>query len=221
MRESHDPDRIAVFDVDRTLLVKTSAEEQLIRFLRQRKMLPLFNFVRGLFMVIRKLPRGMEEVIQRKSIYLSGLDVKDIQSLLPEFVANYLQPCLSPSVLEYVRMLKDKAYEIILISGSLDFLVHCLVVHLGADGGVGSKMEIRDGKFTGRIVGIHPYYYGKVMALQKYLEGREIDYLQSYSFGDSWRDIPLLSLFGHPVVVNPGRIMKKKAQERGWKIIHD
>ena len=120
-----------------------------------------------------------------------------------------------------MKILQEKGYEIILISGTLDFILQYLVEKLGANGGVGSKVEIDDGKFTGRIVWIHPYHHGKVLALQKYLAGRNIDYHKSYGFGDSWADVPLLSLFGHPIAVNPGRILRRQALKRGWKVLLD
>ncbi len=213
--------KIAVFDVDRTLLVGTSGEVQLIRFLRRREMLPLINFARSLFWMIWKLPQDPKEAILRNKVYLYGLDVNEVKSLLPEFFKNYLQPRLSLQSLKCMRELRDKGYEIILISGTLSFILNYLVEHLDAHGGVGSEMEIRDGKFTGRILGIHPFYRGKVQALQEYLNGRKVDYNHSFGFADSWADVPLLSLFGNSVAMNPDRRLKKEAGKRGWKVMGD
>jgi len=221
MTENLTPLKIAVFDVDRTLIVGTSGEIQLIRFLRRRKMLPLINFPRSLFWMIRKLPQDLEEAILRNKVYLYGLDVGEVRSLLPEFFENYLQPRLSLQSLKCMRELRDKGYEIILVSGTLDFILNYLVERLDAHGGVGSEMEIRDRKFTGRILGIHPFYRGKVQALEEYLNGRKVDYDRSFCFADNWADVPFLSLFGHPVVVNPGWILKIEAKKRGWGVITD
>jgi len=213
--------RIAVFDVDRTLVLETSGEVQLIRFLRQKGMLPMLNFGRSLLGFIRQLPNGFEEVILRKSLYLRGLNARDVKSLVPELFERVLKPRLSLRVQEYMNMLRERGHEIVLISGTVDFLLDFLVERLNAHGGMGSHVEIQNGKFTGRILGIHPYYHGKVKALRAYLNGRRIDYPRSYCFGDSWADFPLLSLFGNPVAVNPGRILKRRAEREGWKVILD
>jgi len=213
--------KIAVFDVDRTLILNTSVEVQLIHFLRQRGMLPLANFIKNFMGFIRQLPHGFEQVVLRKSIYLNGLNAREVKSLLPELFETYLRPRLSQKIQEYMETLRDKGHEIILISGTLDFLLDFLVEILEADGGVGSPLEIQNGLFTGQILGIHPYYHGKVKALKKYLDGRKVDYRNSYGFGDSWADFPLLSLFGNPIVVNPGKISRRQAKKKGWKVIRE
>lgn len=220
-RPNHTPLKIAVFDVDRTLIVKTSAEVQLIRFLHQRNMLPLANLVRNFFGFIRQMPHGFEQVILRKSVYLRGLNAGDVMSSLPEFFEVRIRPRLSVKIREYMQNLREKGYEIILISGTLDFILQFLVERLNAHGGIGSNAEIRNGKFTGRIQGIHPYFHGKVSALEKYLNGRRVDFECSYGFGDSWADVPLLSMFGHPVAVNPGRLLRRRARKYGWAVVSD
>jgi phosphoserine phosphatase len=110
-------------------------------------------------------------------------------------------------------------YEIILISGTVDFILNYLVQYLGADGGVGSKLEIQDGTFTGRIVDIHPYHQDKIEALQGYLGHHTVDYKKSFGFADSWADVPLLSLFGNPVVVNPGLFLRSMMRKRRWPVL--
>lgn len=221
MNDNVKPLRIAVFDVDRTLLVGTSGEVQLIRFLRRRRMIPLFNFVRNFFCFLQQLPRGIEKVILSKSVYLRGLNADEIKSLLPEFFEGYLKPRFSKQVQKYIENFRKKGYMIMLVSGTLDFILDYLVERLRADGGVGSTVEIREGKFTGRILGIHPYFRGKVLAIHKYFEGQKIDYKHSFGFADGWADVPLLSLFGNPVAVNPSRLLKRIAEKRGWRVVRD
>ena len=215
------PLKIAVFDIDRTLLLKTSAEVQLIRFLRERKILPVGNLLRNALSFLRQVPNGFEKVATRKSSYLRGLDAKHVISFLPELFEIRLSPRFSTKIQDYMHMLRDKGYEIILISGTLDFILKFLIDHFGAQGGLGSHAEIKEGRFTGRILGIHPYLHGKVKALEKVLAGRKVDFACSYGFGDSWADVPLLSLFGNPIAVNPGQLLHRKAKKLGWTIIRD
>ena len=219
--DSITPAKIAVFDVDRTFIVGTTAEVQLIHFLRRRGMLPLYNLFRNLFGFIRQLPNGLEQIAVRKSVYLHGLNVKAVMNILPEYFETRLRPRISEKVKEYMGLLREKGYEIIFISGTLDFIIEQLVEKMSAHGGMGSVLEIRNGQFTGRILGIHPYYHGKVKALHAYLGERPVDYENSYGFGDSWADIPLLSMFGNPFAVNPGRILKYRARKIGWPILQD
>ncbi len=213
--------KIAVFDVDRTLLVRTTGETQLIRFLLKKRLFPISNFLRYIYTIFRRLPQGIEEAIIRNKTYLTNLDVRKINSLLPEFIENHLRPKFSVQSQKWMNELRGKGYQIIFISGTVDFIVDQLVAHLGADGGVGSPMETKKNKLTGRVLGIHPYLNGKIDALHKILKGRGVDYNCSFGFADSWADVPLLSLFGNPIAVNPGILLRIKAGKRGWKIIRD
>jgi len=219
--ENTSPLRIAVFDVDRTLLVRTTGEMQLIKFLCKKRMLPPSNFLRGFFLMIKKLSLGFKEAVLKNKAYLYGLKEKELKKLLPEFFENYIYPRLSLQSLKWMKKLRAKSYKIILISSTLDFILDYLAEQLGADGGVGSKMELIDGKFTGRVLGIYPFYDGKIQALKRYFKDKKVDYANSYGFGDSGADIPLLSSMGYSVAVNPRRRLRREASRRGWLIIRD
>jgi HAD superfamily hydrolase (TIGR01490 family) len=211
--------KIAVFDIDGTLVVGSSVEVQLIHLLNRNKEVPFSNYLQTFLSMASQLPLGFRHVIRRKSVYLEGLSVKRVLSFLPEMFETRLRPRFSKAGLSIINRLKDKGYEIVFISGTFDFVVDYLVKKLGAHGGLGSIIETKDGKFTGRIRGIHPYYYGKLTILNQYLEDRSVDYSNSYGFADSWADIPLLSLFGHSIALNPGRLLEKRAKKLGWPII--
>lgn len=213
--------KIAVFDIDRTLLVRTTGETQLIRFLLKKRMFPILNLIKYFYTIFRRLPQGIEEAILRNKTYLSNLDVHKLKSVLPEFFEKHLKPRFSIHIQKWINELREKGYQIILISGTVDFIVEHLVEYFDADGGVGSIMEIEKDRFTGRILGIHPYFNGKIEALHTFLKGQTVDYDCSFGFADSWADVPLLSLFGNPIAVNPGFLLRIQARRRKWKMIRD
>ena len=213
--------RIAVFDLDGTLLPGTSGELLLIRFLRRRSLLPISNFIRGLVYLVRSLPENPREAILRNKFYMFDLTPKTIGSILADFYGESIRPRLSARMLDAMDDLKRLGFWIVLISGTLDFIVKDLVVRLGADAGVGSTLEVHRGRYTGRLLGIHPYGTSKLKALKQILQDRVVDWSESYGFGDSRADIPLLSMFGHPKAVNPDRFLRRTARQRGWEIIAD
>ena len=45
-----------------------------------------------------------------------------------------------------------------------------------------------------------------------------IDLAASYAYSDSYTDVPMLEAVGHPVVVNPDRVLARLARERDWEI---
>ncbi|MFJ5769666.1 HAD family hydrolase [Psychrobacillus sp. NPDC093180] len=51
------------------------------------------------------------------------------------------------------------------------------------------------------------------------LEGQPIDWENSYAYGDSFSDLPVLELVGNPIAVKPEEKLLNVAKERGWEII--
>ncbi len=45
-----------------------------------------------------------------------------------------------------------------------------------------------------------------------------LDLARCSAYSDSINDLPLLSLVGHPVAVNPDSALKAEARDRGWEI---
>jgi len=213
------PVRIAVFDIDGTFLLKTSAEIQLIQYLRKQGLLPFRNIIKMFLWLFRLLPSaGFLEATLKNKIYLRGLPVRCIDIILKDFFETQLRPLVIDGVYQQFQELKKKGYQVFFVSATLDFIVQQMVQGLGADGGIGARAEIRDGRFTGRIAGIYPYFREKCRALDILLNGRIIDFRNSYAFADRWEDIPLLSRFGHPVAVNPTGALYRSAKKRGWAV---
>lgn len=213
--------RAAVFDVDRTLIRGTSAEMQLIRFLKMKRLLPRFILGRMVMEHLRKFFKGPVESLLKNKMYLQGVNESRLRELLPEFFETCVEPKLSPAAMKRFTELKNQGYEIYLISGTLSFIVDLLVERLQARGGTGSVMEVEQGTYTGRVTGAYLYNRQKVLSFQNLVKGQSIDYGNSWAFGDSGADASLLSLFGHPVAVNPGVSLTLVARLRKWTILRD
>jgi HAD superfamily hydrolase (TIGR01490 family) len=211
--------RIAVFDVDRTLLLGTSVEIQLVRYLLRKRLLPSANLIRSFVWIPRLMSGGLKEAVLRNKFYLYGMEERFVQSLLPEFFHFQLKPLLSRKMLERMNQLENEGYGIVLISGTLDFILDFLIHSLGAHAGMGTQVETVGGKFTGRVLGVYPFHHDKIVALERILNGRPVRFDQSTAFADSWADLPLLSLFRHPVAMNPDWGLRKESRKRDWKIV--
>ena len=85
-----------------------------------------------------------------------------------------------------------------------------------------SDPEIVDGEFTGRIEGIPCFHEGKIIRLEAWLASRGQalpDFAESYFYGDSQSDVPLMEKVTHPVVVEPDEALARLAQARNWPVI--
>jgi phosphoserine phosphatase len=89
---------------------------------------------------------------------------------------------------------------------------------LGLTGALGTISEIEDDLYTGRLVGdlLHgPAKAEAIIALAK-REGLDLSRCTAYS--DSSNDIPMLSLVGHAVAVNPDAALRREARRRNWEV---
>ena len=75
-----------------------------------------------------------------------------------------------------------------------------------------------DGRYTGEM---EFYAYGpfKAEAMRELAEAEGIDLEESSAYSDSYTDLPMLEAVGHPVAVNPDRLLAKVAKEREWEVM--
>ena len=78
--------------------------------------------------------------------------------------------------------------------------------------------EIEDGAYTGRLVGEILHGPAKAVAVQALAEEHGLDLDGSWAYSDSYNDIPLLSLVGHPVAINPDSKLRRHARDHNWPI---
>jgi phosphoserine phosphatase len=48
---------------------------------------------------------------------------------------------------------------------------------------------------------------------------RNISLKRSYAYSDSVNDLPMLTHVGHPVAINPDKVLRTHAKAAGWKIL--
>jgi phosphoserine phosphatase len=90
---------------------------------------------------------------------------------------------------------------------------------LGFDGAAGSRLEVRDGVYTGGFDGPFCYREGKPIRMRELAEARGLDLGESWAYSDSGSDLPMLRAVGHPVAVNPDRELAMIARAHGWEVM--
>ena len=134
---------------------------------------------------------------------------------------KYILPSERNEVIARLRSHQLNGHVILLVSGMLTPSLELLGAHYKVDGVVGTKLEMKDGRYTGRIV--PPVITGK----DKDVHSREffssknmdIDWEASYAYADSITDTSLFDMVGNPVAVNPGEKLFELARSKYWEII--
>jgi alcohol-forming fatty acyl-CoA reductase len=205
-------DEVAVFDVDGTLVQGGTERLFFYQLVRTRRLKPRRALKFGLDLAAA--PRNR---FGNKS-YLAGMDVAETRRLGNRCFQEMIRPRLRPGGVACIQGHRSEGRRIILLTGSLSFLVQPLKEHLGSDWLIATELLRRDRVFTGDLAGLHPRGENKRVLLEELARRHGLDLSRSFAYGDHEEDIPFLSCVGWPVAVNPTRTLKRLAHQRGWPI---
>lgn len=195
--------KLALFDVDFTL----TGKETLIAFyayLSKKYPALLLHLPKALLSgALFKL--GVQKEKPTKEMFLAflkNLPQEDLETYVKGYLEDSLRTFLYEDGLRKVKELKEKGYTIVLTSASPEFYILNLKEIFQADYVMGTKFEIKEGKFTGKMIGENNKGEEKVKRLYEVLPEDQIDWKESYMFSDSMSDDPLLRLVGKPYLIN-------------------
>jgi HAD superfamily hydrolase (TIGR01490 family) len=212
----------AFFDLDKTLMAGSSG----IFFARaayESGMISRRRLARDAYENLRFRLRGStddraDEVRKRVGEMIADVPVRELQRLSPRVLAGVL-PRLYPQMLQRAYAHQDAGRLVYIVTAASQEMADLLAHVLAFDGGIGSRSEIVDGRYTGRAAGPFNYREGKVLSMRELAEREQIDLGASYAYSDSESDLPMLRAVGHPVVVNPDPDLRRIATAEGWEVL--
>ncbi|HWN81411.1 MAG TPA: HAD-IB family hydrolase [Candidatus Udaeobacter sp.] len=168
------------------------------------------------YLVLDQVNRGrFNRVFYRNYRHLTPAEAKgQAEAILNEVI----EPRLFPAALERIAEHHEHGEPVVIVSGSLDFLVAPLARRLGAAAALTAVLAEENGRFTGELQGAPVSGPEKARLARAWARDRVIDLEASTAYGDSTADLDLLRLVGHPVAVNPSPKLRKIAREAGWPI---
>jgi len=89
---------------------------------------------------------------------------------------------------------------------------------MGLTGALGTTAEHTDGVYTGRLKGDLLHGPAKAEAVRALVFEHGFDLAHCFAYSDSYNDLPLLSLVGHPCAVNPDSRLRAYAEEQDWQV---
>jgi HAD superfamily hydrolase (TIGR01490 family) len=128
-----------------------------------------------------------------------------------------LMPRLYPQAVELINRHKRAGREVYICSASPEDYLQVLAALLDMDGVVGTRAEVVDGRYTGRILGELCHGEEKARRVRELAAERNIDLHRSFAYSDSMNDLPLLRLVGFPVAMNPDSGLRQTARREGWQ----
>jgi HAD superfamily hydrolase (TIGR01490 family) len=212
----------AFFDLDKTVIAKASMMAFGPPFYKGG-LISRRSLVRGLWAQLIYLHLGASEEklarIRESVLALTkGWEQARVRQIVAETLEAVVEPITYAEALELIDLHESAGRRVYIISASPVEIVEPLGRFLGVDQVLASRARIDEkGRYTGEM---DVYAYGPYKAdlIRQVAERDGLDLAESFAYSDSYTDLPMLEVVGHPVVVNPDRLLLKTARERGWDV---
>ena len=213
----------AFFDIDNTL-IQGSSLVLLAAGLARRRFITPRELVPGLVKQIRyrlsgtenhgDIAKGREQALE----LVKGKSVAELTELCADIVDKQMMGKAYQATVELGAMHIAAGQQVWLVSATPVQIGQALAQRLGFTGALGTVAEERDGLFTGRLVGDILHGPGKKHAVAALAAIQQLDLRQCTAYSDSVNDIPMLSMMGTAVAVNPDRALRAHAERAGWAV---
>src|SRR5580700_688642 len=220
-----DPQAGAFFDVDNTLM-RGASIYHFARGLAARKMFGPRDLARMTWGQLYFRLRGSENsdhidaARQAALAFVAGHRVEDIVRLGEEIYDDTMADRIWAGARELTQRHLEAGQRVWLVTATPVELAAILARRLGLTGALGTVSESADGVYTGRLLGGLLHGEAKAAAVRALARREGLDLSRSSAYSDSFNDMPLLQLVGHPNVVNPDAELLAEARRRNWPV-HD
>jgi putative phosphoserine phosphatase/1-acylglycerol-3-phosphate O-acyltransferase len=117
-----------------------------------------------------------------------------------------------------LRAHQDMGHTVAIVSSATPYQAEPLARDMGIEDVLCTRLEVRDGVFTGEV--LHPTCWGegKAEAARALADRHDLDLEESWFYTDSHEDLPLLEAVGRPRPLNPNSRLAQIAKERQWPV---
>ena len=218
--------KVAIFDFDGTLYSKETFK-LLMDHLKNhpsykkyygtfyRSMLPIYIRYK-----LKLLPESeMKERSMR--LYLEALDSLTLTELKQYFkgMQDDMLPDFNSLVVSRLSQHQKDGYHVLLVSGAYTPFLKAVTSHLTFDNIIGTDVPTIGEKISMEQPFLHIQGQRKNEQISNVLQDKTIDWDNSFAYGDSISDLPVLEQVGFPVAVRPDEKLAAIAKKRKWQIL--
>ena len=142
--------------------------------------------------------------LQERVALLAGLDAEVLDRVRQRVR-------LTPGARTFVRTLRRLGFRIAIVSGGFDAITDHLRDELGLDDAYANRLEVVDGKLTGRLEGPIVDRAGKARILCEIAHAEGISLDQVVAIGDGANDLDMLSAAGLGIAFNAKPVVRRAA----------
>jgi HAD superfamily hydrolase (TIGR01490 family) len=213
----------AFFDVDNTMMMGASLF-WFARGLAARKYftsrdLAMFIWQQAKFRIAgNESADDMHTIRENALAFVAGRPVAEIVQASEEIYDELMADRIWSGTRGLAQQHLDAGQRVWLVTATPVELAGIIAQRLGLTGALGTVAEVVDGKYTGRLVGELMHGEAKAEAVLALAEREGLDLSRCTAYSDSANDLPMLTLTGTAVAVNPDTELRAVARARGWTI---
>lgn len=162
---------------------------------------------------------SLDETRDRALSFIAGRSVADLRGLSERVYEDYLAERVWEGTRDIAEEHLRAGQQVWLVTAAPSELADTVAERLGLTGALGTVSETSEGRYTGRLCGSLLHGAAKAEAVRELAERLGLDLDRCYAYSDSANDLPLLSLVGHPVAINPDARLRRHARENGWRVV--
>jgi HAD superfamily hydrolase (TIGR01490 family) len=149
-----------------------------------------------------------------------GMSEDRLELLAGEAFTKVILPSMYTHAVSLVEKSRRAGHEIVLVSGTLDFILRELGEYLGGATLIANRLEMKNRYATGKL--LRPVVAGpqKAQLIRDHARANNHDLDECFAFSDSYSDLPMLSVVGHPAAVNPDARLRLLAKAYSWPTLN-
>ena len=214
---------VAFFDVDNTLMRGASVyyvgREAFRRGLISWRDIALFGWHQFRFLAVGENRAHLATAKERALGLVSGHTEAALIDMANEMYERDFAPKLWPETVDLTRAHLAKGHEVWLITATPQLVAQVIADRLGLTGAIGTRVQALDGVFTGALDGHVIHGDEKAAVALQFASERMADLADCWAYSDSSNDIPLLTMVGNRIVINPDAKLLAHAQAHSWDVL--
>lgn len=213
----------AFFDLDNTVMQGASMFHLAKGFYR-RGFFPAQVILRGLWLqayfriVGRENPKHIQAARSTTLGFIEGHTVAEVEEIATEVYEESIAARIWPGTRAMAQMHLDVGQPVWLVTAAPVEVAGIIAARLGLTGALGTTAEHVGGVYTGRLRGDLLHGPAKAEAVRALAHEHGLDLARCFAYSDSFNDLPMLSLVGHPCAINPDPRLLAHAEEQDWQI---
>ncbi len=213
----------AFFDVDNTMMMGASMFH-FARGLAARKFFTASDLAGFAWQQLkfrvggREDPQDVQTSREQALAFVAGRRVDELVDLSEEIYDELMVDRIWAGTRALAQMHLDAGQRVWLVTATPVELAQIIARRLGLTGALGTVAESSHGVYTGRLVGEMLHGRAKAHAVRALAASEGLDLRRCTAYSDSSNDVPMLSVVGTAVAVNPDQRLRDMARARGWEI---